>query len=1082
MQDVGRLGIHGDSLATAYGPPARKASVREQDPFLIRAREPAEAARTRRRRPHPDHQDRIGRRETVGRGGAIGEEAALLERIGQIDLDGDSARQLEYGGGPVGVAQDARSRVEDAELAIDEDAAERGVGTRREGAIAMGHAVHRDEEIPLDTGHEEGDEASHLAQIARPPGTIAKARNAGEPFVAEPARGADAGLDMGLLHAVAEAEERAEIDRRRERRKLELERERRTYDAGILPGIDLEREERGPKRILRLDPQRLRRLARPLQRHEMIPDAAPGKPGGMDEQRRPALEIGQQIGPRLAVGGIVRRMRRLVDGIDGHGPQCNVGLAMSGNELLLAHIDRPLSLPHEERVGLLGGKGDGLMRMAGELGLPVPPAFILTTKACALHRAGGWTAELEQALCEGIASLEQQTGRRFGDAADAMPLLVSVRSGAPLSMPGMLDTILNVGLDDAAIAFLARSNPRLADECRDRLSAAFHASVGHAPPPDVRFQLRDAVEAVFRSANAARARAYRRHEGLEGEGLTAVNVQAMVFGNQDERSATGVYFTRDPATGEARPYGDLLFQAQGEDVVSGRYATEPLAELGRRMPDVARSLFAIGRRLERAYRDLCEIEFTIESGRLWLLQVRVGKRSARAALRIATALALDPEFPLDRREAALRTRALLLDPPQIATIASGARRAGDPAEPLAVSPIARGLGASPGIASGEIATTTARALVRAGAGHAVLLVRPETSPDDVEGMAVARGLLTASGGLASHAAVVARGWGVPAVVGLAALGIDDEGIEIAGRRFAVGSWISIDGSTGDVYADDVEIARHVVPEAERLIAWASELGLELVGERAPAAADSPAHEVAAHTDPMVEVRAEVGTLDSVQSFDALADSIVRALSIKGSATAELLAPILSADVPTAAPADAPALASALDALVMAGDVSAARPLGFRLTDAGRLRAQALLASDQAALGIDIARAALEAFQPFDVRIKEAVTDWQLRLEGAERVPNDHTNVRWDAAVVERLAGACNDATSWFADVAVRLPRLLRYAERLTAAVDRICEGDGRFVASPRVDSLHGVWFELHEDLIRLADSSRAEELAAGRAG
>lgn len=1072
-----------------YGPPARKASVREQDPFLIRAREPAEAARTRRRRPHPDHQDRIGRRESVGRGGAIGEEATLLERIGQIDLDGDFARQLEYGGGPVGVAQDAGSRVEDAELAIDEDAAERGIGTRREGAIAMGHAVHRDEEVPLDAGHEEGDEASHLAQIARPPGAIAKARYADEPFVAEPARGADTGLDMGLLHAVAEAEERAEVDRRRERRKLELERERRAYDAGILPGIDLEREERGPKRLLRLDPQRLRRLTRPLQRHEMIPDAAPGKPGGMDEHRRPALEIGQQIGPRLAVGGIVRRMRRLVDGIDGHGPQCNVGLAMSGNELLLAHIDRPLSLPREERVALLGGKGDGLMRMAGELGLPVPPGFILTTKACALHRAGGWTAELEQALCEGIASLEQQTGRRFGDAVDAMPLLVSVRSGAPLSMPGMLDTVLNVGLDDAAVAALARSNPRLADECRDRLSAAFHASVGHAPPADVRFQLRDAVEAVFRSANAARARAYRRREGLEGEGLTAVNVQAMVFGNRDARSATGVYFTRDPATGEARPYGDLLFQAQGEDVVSGRHTTEPLAELGRRMPDVARSLFAIGRRLERAYRDLCEIEFTIESGELWLLQVRVGKRSARAALRIAAELALDPEFPLDRREAALRVRALLLDPPQVASLAPGARHAGDPgdrcadAEPLAASPIARGLGASPGIASGEIATTTERALARAAEGHAVLLVRPETSPDDVEGMSVARGLLTASGGLASHAAVVARGWGIPAVVGLAALAIDEEGIEITGRRFAVGALLSIDGSTGDVYADAVEIERRVVPEAEQLIAWAGELGIDLlrerVPERLPFATDSPLREVAADIEAMPDGRTEIRT---TPSHESIADSIVRALSIKGTAIADQLAPALAAEPSTDAAAVGAALSSALDALVATGDVAAARPLGFRLTEAGRLRAQALLAADRAQLGIDVARAALEAFQPFDTNIKEAVTDWQLRLEGAERIPNDHTNARWDASVVERLAAALGDSASWLAVLAESLPRLLRYAERLATALDEIREGDGRFVASPRVDSLHGVWFELHEDLIRLANSSRAEEREAGRAG
>jgi pyruvate,orthophosphate dikinase len=773
-------------------------------------------------------------------------------------------------------------------------------------------------------------------------------------------------------------------------------------------------------------------------------------------------------------------MRRFVDGIDGHGMQCNVGFAMSRNELLLAHLDRPIALPRDERVELLGGKGDGLMRMAGELGLPVPPGFVLTTRACASHRERGWTSDLEEALRTGIEALERQTGRRFGGGCDdsgaaRTPLFVSVRSGAPVSMPGMLDTVLNVGLDARTAAALAQTHPRLADECRNRLADSFRMSVGHAPPEDVWVQLRDAVEAVFQSADSARARAYRRREGLEGEGLTAVNVQTMVFGNQDERSATGVFFTRDPATGENRPYGDLLFQAQGEDVVSGRHATVPLAELEGRLPDAARSLYAIGRRLEQSYRDLCEIEFTIESGRLWLLQVRVGKRSARAALRIAADLALDPEFPLDRREAVERTRALLVDPPQIASIVRGRRgdeastapaNAAEAAE--TASPLARGLGASPGIATGELATTVARALARAAEGHAVLLVRPETSPDDVEGMSVACGLLTARGGLASHAAVVARGWGIPAVVGLAALAIDDCGIELAGRRMREGELLSIDGTTGLVYAGALEIERCVVPEAARLIGWARELGLDLVRDPVPAAAASTSRAVAAEPRAMPDA-----TLDALAS-ESLEDALVRALSIKGSATRDALAPVLSTDADTVAPV--------LEALALAGDVAAARPIGFRLTDAGRLRAQALLESDRAKLGVDVARDALEAFQPLDLRMKEAVTDWQLRLDGAERVPNDHTNARWDASVVDRLATICSDTAPWLAGLAARLPRLARAAARLGVALETIREGDGRFVASPRVDSLHGVWFELHEDLIRLAASSRAEELAAGRTG
>ncbi len=734
---------------------------------------------------------------------------------------------------------------------------------------------------------------------------------------------------------------------------------------------------------------------------------------------------------------------------------------MPGDGLLLAHFDRPIDLPRDERIALLGGKGDGLMRMAGELGLPVPPGFVLTTRACLVHRERGWTAELEDALRTGIEALERRTGRRFGGAGggaggDAQtapePLLVSVRSGAPISMPGMLDTVLNVGLDRPAAAAFARTHPRLANECRTRLAASFHASVGHAPPDDVWGQLRDAVVAVFGSADSARARAYRRREGLTGEGLTAVNVQAMVFGNRDARSATGVYFTRDPATGEDRPYGDLLFEAQGEDVVSGRHATEPIAALEQRLPEAARTLFAIGRRLEHAHRDLCEIEFTLEGGALWLLQVRVGKRSARAALRIAAELALDPAFPLDRREAVERTRALLLDPPQLTALAS----------PGAAPPLARGLGASPGIAVGELATSVERALARAAEGHAVLLVRPETSPDDVEGMAVACGLLTARGGLASHAAVVARGWGIPAVVGLVELAIDAAGITLAGRRFAEGTLLSIDGTTGHVYAGALAVERRVVPEAAPLLAWAAELGIELVAPRAPAAAAA----VGPATAPAP------GSASG--PLDPLPEALLRSLSIKGSATRDTLAAALATEPES--------VAAALEALVAAGEVGAARPLGFRLTDAGRLRASALLGADRAALGSELALAALETFQPLDALMKEAVTDWQLRLDGAERVPNDHTNARWDASVLDRLAATCAAAAVWLAPLRARLPRLARTTARLERALAQVRDGDGRFVASPRVDSLHGVWFELHEDLIRLAGRSRAEELAAGRSG
>ncbi len=723
--------------------------------------------------------------------------------------------------------------------------------------------------------------------------------------------------------------------------------------------------------------------------------------------------------------------------------------------MLLARFDRPLDLPRAERVALLGGKGDGLMRMAGELGLPVPPGFILTTRACALHRDQGWNAALDEALREGLAALEAQTGRRFGGEADPArsPLLVSVRSGAPVSMPGMLDTVLNVGLDVHTTASLACENPRLADECRERLAESFRTSVGTEPPTEVRAQLRDAVEAVFRSAQSARALAYRRREGLSGNPQTAVNIQAMVFGNRDERSATGVFFTRDPATGERQPYGDVLFQAQGEDVVSGRHATQSLGELARRLPDAASSLFAFGRQLEIAYRDLCEIEFTVESGHLWLLQVRVGKRSPRAALRIASELALDPDFLFDRREAVERVRAFLAAPPAIASLRAN----------HGTVPLARGIGASPGIATGEIATTVERAVARAAEGHAVLLVRPETSPEDVEGMAVATGLLTARGGLASHAAVVARGWGIPAVVGLTSLSIDESGINISAGRFAEGSTLSIDGTSGYVYAGALEIETHIAPEAALLLDWARELGIDLETNTSSDTISATGHSSSAN-----DARALRSSDESSE------ESILQILAIKGSATRDALASALASD--------AESIASRVDQLVTVALLTPAKPAGFRLSDTGRARASALLEADRQRIGPAIARESLEFFQTFDTRMKEAVTDWQLRLDGPERIPNDHMDTRWDATVTERLTTLCEDAAAWLVTLTPHLPRLRVYESRLATALAHFREGDARFVASPRVDSLHGVWFELHEDLIRLAGSTRAEELAAGRAG
>ena len=317
----------------------------------------------------------------------------------------------------------------------------------------------------------------------------------------------------------------------------------------------------------------------------------------------------------------------------------------------------PSTLTPSGARALVGGKAANLGVMARELGLPVPPGFVIGTATCRRFLAAGWPDGLDDELRERMGAVEAAVGRRFGDPSD--PLLVSVRSGAPVSMPGMMDTILDLGLNDATTAGLARRRRRgVRANCRERFEASFRSIVGVADVPvEPWLQLRLAIEAVFRSWNSDRARTYRAKEGIPDDLGTAVTVQAMVFGNRGPDSATGVLFTRNPATGEPALYGDVMFDAQGEDVVAGTHRTEPIAALDERLPAVAADLRAAADRLERHYADMCDIEFTIEDGRLWMLQVRVGKRSPQAALRIAVDMAEDAAFPLTRAEAVERVAA-----------------------------------------------------------------------------------------------------------------------------------------------------------------------------------------------------------------------------------------------------------------------------------------------------------------------------------------------------------------------------------------------------------------------------------------
>ncbi|MFZ9706029.1 MAG: pyruvate, phosphate dikinase, partial [Ilumatobacteraceae bacterium] len=523
------------------------------------------------------------------------------------------------------------------------------------------------------------------------------------------------------------------------------------------------------------------------------------------------------------------------------------------------HRKAPMSMKD-----LLGGKGANLAEMMTVLKLPVPHGFTVTTDACRDYMRGGWPKGLDKEIAAHVASLEKKMGRKLGDAKD--PLLVSVRSGAKFSMPGMMDTVLNLGLNDASVQGLARStnDERFAydsyrrfiamygrivlgvdghhfehpleqakaaagtkndadlpasklRELSEQYKAVVKRETGKDFPQEPAKQLRGAIEAVFRSWNGARAIAYRVREKISHDLGTAVNVQAMVFGNRNSQSGTGVGFTRNAATGENKPYGDYLINAQGEDVVAGIRNTEDLDALKRQFSDVHAQLLEIFARLERHYKDMCDTEFTIEDGKLWMLQTRVGKRTGAAALRMAVEMVKNGgtgkyKWKISKKEALMRITADHLDSvlhPQFANKSKA---------------IAKGLAASPGAAVGKVYFTADDAEAAAKAGEAVILVRNETSPEDVHGMMVAKGILTARGGLVSHAAVVARGWGTPAVVGADAVKIDGKQFSVGDTVVREGDTISLDGATGEIMLGALTLAGSKPPaEFHTILKWADEI-------------------------------------------------------------------------------------------------------------------------------------------------------------------------------------------------------------------------------------------------------------------
>ena len=513
---------------------------------------------------------------------------------------------------------------------------------------------------------------------------------------------------------------------------------------------------------------------------------------------------------------------------------------------------------------LLGGKGANLAEMTN-LGLPIPQGFTVTTEACTKYYEDGKTIsqEIQDQIFAALKTLEEIQDKKFGDNSD--PLLVSVRSGARASMPGMMDTILNLGLNDIAVeGFAAKTgNPRFAydsyrrfiqmysdvvmevpksyfekiiDELKEEKGVHFDTELttedlkelvkrfkevykenmnGEEFPQDPSEQLMGAVKAVFRSWDNPRAIVYRRMNDIPGDWGTAVNVQAMVFGNMGETSGTGVAFTRNPSTGEKGIYGEYLINAQGEDVVAGVRTPQPISKLAEDLPECYKEFMELAHKLENHYRDMQDMEFTIQEGKLYFLQTRNGKRTAPAAIQIACDLV--DEGMIDEKEAVLRIDAKSLDQLLHPTFDKDSLKAGEV--------IGQALPASPGAAAGKVVFTAeeAKELGKGGKGERVVLVRLETTPEDIEGMVAAQGILTVRGGMTSHAAVVARGMGTCCVSGCGEIKINEEAkqFELGGYTFHEGDYISLDGTTGKIYKGDIKtVEASVSGNFGRIMAWA----------------------------------------------------------------------------------------------------------------------------------------------------------------------------------------------------------------------------------------------------------------------
>ena len=698
--------------------------------------------------------------------------------------------------------------------------------------------------------------------------------------------------------------------------------------------------------------------------------------------------------------------------------------------------------------GLVGGKAAGLAVMANELRLPVPPAFAVTTAVCNNYLANGWRDEWTAEIREGLDAITRRVGRRFGDSEK--PLLVSVRSGAAVSMPGMMDTLLNVGMTPAIRDRLAEEsgNPVFAADTWLRFNRMFTEIVLGGPggeiaehamhdgtaagmlgaadriraiarelggiPADPFDQLLAAIRAVFDSWQCDRAIAFRKRESIPATIGTAATVQAMVFGNLDAQSGTGVVFTRDPATGANEPYGDYLAGGQGEDVVSGSHRVAGLESLKTQMPGVYDKLLVCLRELEHHYRDMCDVEFTVSEGKLYILQTRIGRRSPLAAVRVAVDMANDPAFPLNRDEAVGRVNEQTLQElARLGKIRDGA------------VPLGRGLAASPGVGCGQLCFDPDRAAELAGTGTAVVLAREETSPADVHGIMAASALITTLGGLASHAAVVARSWAIPALCSLEDAVFEDGGLRIGSQLLPGATVVTVDGTTGTVFAGDQrEDAAADIPELNTLREWATTA--EPTGSTAPGTRTATLFEVA------------------------------RTIQLKGLCSAELAAACI-----LCSPEEVERLAAENEAFFRT------TPRGFILLPAGREWLAGELRAELEGVDGRAIEQVYHEFLPLNQRFKQLVSDWQV---------NRDNGGDWKA-LVESMDSLHRDFLPLVQRAAGCVTRLEPYAPRFEAALQALREGDTTMLAAPIKDSYHTVWFEFHEELITLTGRDRATEEA-----